>query len=58
MTQLAGVSLLAASGDTVLKSGTVEGIGWADYDVLCAASALPHPAVEATMTQYRRMAFA
>jgi hypothetical protein len=56
--QLVGASVSASGRDMMVKSEDVEGVGSFSYYVQGANAALPHPEAEATLAQYRRMAFA
>lgn len=56
--QLVGAAASASGRDMMVKSEDVEGIGSFSYYVQGANAALPHPEAEATLAQYRRMAFA
>jgi hypothetical protein len=56
--QLVGAAVSASGRDMMVKSEDVEGVGSFSYYVQGASAALPHPEAEATLAQYRRMAFA
>lgn len=56
--QLVGAAASASGRDMMVKSEDVEGVGSFSYYVQGASAALPHPEAEATLAQYRRMAFA
>lgn len=56
--QLVGAAASASGRDMMVKSEDVEGVGSFSYYVQGANAALPHPEAEATLAQYRRMAFA
>ncbi|MBA9071633.1 hypothetical protein FHR71_005419 [Methylobacterium sp. RAS18] len=56
--QLVGAAVSASGRDMMVKSEDVEGVGSFSYYVQGANAALPHPEAEATLAQYRRMAFA
>ncbi|CAO4178881.1 hypothetical protein [Methylorubrum populi] len=56
--QLVGAAISVAGRDAMVKSETVEGVGSTSWYVQGASASLPHPEAEATLAQYRRMAFA
>jgi hypothetical protein len=56
--QLVGAAVSASGRDMMVKSEDVEGVGSFSYYVQGTNAALPHPEAEATLAQYRRMAFA
>lgn len=56
--QLVGASVSAAGRDMMVKSEDVEGVGSRSFYVQGSTASLPHPEAEATLAQYRRMAFA
>ncbi|MBA9071725.1 hypothetical protein FHR71_005511 [Methylobacterium sp. RAS18] len=56
--QLVGAAASASGRDMMVKSEDVEGVGSFSYYVQGANASLPHPEAEATLAQYRRMAFA
>ncbi|MBA9066989.1 hypothetical protein FHR71_000719 [Methylobacterium sp. RAS18] len=56
--QLVGAAVSASGRDMMVRSEDVEGVGSFSYYVQGASAALPHPEAEATLAQYRRMAFA
>lgn len=56
--QLVGVAASASGRDMMVKSEDVEGIGSRSFYVQGANASLPHPEAEATLMQYRRLAFA
>lgn len=56
--QLVGAAVSASGRDMMVKSEDVEGVGSRSFYVQGSAASLPHPEAEATLAQYRRMAFA
>ncbi|SFL18495.1 hypothetical protein [Methylorubrum salsuginis] len=56
--QLVGGPAFGVGRDPMVKSQDVEGIGSRSFYVQGASAALPHPEAEATLAQYRRLAFA
>ncbi|KQO87333.1 hypothetical protein ASF33_02365 [Methylobacterium sp. Leaf92] len=56
--QLVGAAASASGRDMMVKSEDVEGVGSRSFYVQGSAASLPHPEAEATLAQYRRMAFA
>lgn len=56
--QLVGGPAFGLGRDPMVKSQDVEGIGSRSFYVQGASAALPHPEAEATLAQYRRLAFA
>jgi len=56
--QLVGAAASASGRDMMVKSEDVEGVGSRSFYVQGASASLPHPEAEATLAQYRRMAFA
>lgn len=56
--QLVGVAVSAGGRDMMVKSEQVEGVGQTDFYVMGSNATLPHPEAEATLANYRRLAFA
>ncbi|CAO4179454.1 Phage gp6-like head-tail connector protein [Methylorubrum aminovorans] len=56
--QLVGAAASASGRDMMVKSEDVEGVGSRSFYVQGSTASLPHPEAEATLAQYRRMAFA
>lgn len=56
--QLVGAAVSASGRDMMVKSEDVEGVGSRSFYVQGSTASLPHPEAEATLAQYRRMAFA
>ncbi|WP_232629155.1 hypothetical protein [Methylobacterium sp. Leaf118] len=56
--QLVGVPAFGLGRDPMVKSDDVEGVGSRSFYIQGAGASLPHPEAEATLAQYRRLAFA
>lgn len=56
--QLVGGPAFGLGRDPMVKSDDVEGVGSRSFYVQGAGASLPHPEAEATLAQYRRLAFA
>lgn len=56
--QLVGGPAFGLGRDPMVKSDDVEGVGSRSFYVQGANASLPHPEAEATLAQYRRLAFA